>query len=61
MASVLPLGRSYRIRRRGGEGTFKEQILHKDSYFPVFRVPAFSIEVCDHLEDGEGERPDERH
>ena len=47
-------------RRAGGEDTFKELRLHTNSDFPIFHVPAFSIEVGDDLEDGERECSDER-
>ena len=43
--------------------TRREYIHSKITYksdFPIFRVPAFGIEVSDDLEDGERERPDER-
>ena len=49
LASVLPL---------------VQRLQDKDTYtnldFPIFHVPAFSVEVGDDLEDGERECPDER-
>ena len=50
MASVLPLAHSDYSRTK----------IHTNSDFPIFHVPAFSVEVGDDLEDGERECPDER-
>ena len=50
MASVLPLT----------QRLLQETKIHTNLDFPIFHVPAFSIEVGDDLEDGERECPDER-